>query len=117
MPVGQPRPDEGVPPLMAAEEDVELSRQTTLGKLGNVEGESEADGEIKYENSGKEKFDLVTVETINHCPVYCGNKSVDCEGYKVDKSQQNIFIFVHLVPENCSTNDESYNCWHVEGTE
>ena len=86
VPVGQPRPDEGVPPLVAAEEDVELARQTALRELGNVEGEREADGKIKYENSWKEYFNLVTVEAINHCPVYCGNKSVDCEGYKVDKS-------------------------------
>ena len=110
VPVGQPGPDEGVPPLVAAEEDVELARQAALRELGDVEGEGEADGKIKYENSWKEQFDLVTFETIYQCPVNCRNKSVDCEGYEVDESQQNVFIFIHLVPENCSTNNESHNC-------
>ena len=116
MPVGQSCPDEGMPPLVRTSKDVKLAGQNTLWELGNVECKGEATEQIKYKNSWQKDLDFITVETLEHNPVDGGDKSINSEGYKIDQSEDNVLLFVHLVHEQCSGGNEAKHCCHVEGT-
>ena len=114
MPVRQTCPDEGVPPLVRTTEDIKLARQNTLGKLCNVEGEGRENKQIEDDYSGQEYLHFITTQPLQHCPVYCWNKTIDCEGAEVDESEDDVLILVHLVPEDCTEHNEPNNSGHVE---
>ena len=115
VPVGQARPDEGVPPLMGAPEYVKLTREEALGKLGDVESKRDADKTVEDEDPRQKDLDLLTVESMEKGPVQGGDETIDSERDKVHKSQDDVLVLVHLVEEHGSSHDEGNHGGHVDG--
>ena len=116
VPVGQPRPDEGVPPLMGAAEDVKLAGEETLGELGDVEPEGDTDEAVEDKNAGQEYFDLLTIEPMEEGPVKGRHEAINSERDEIDEPEDDVFVLVHLVKEHGSGHDECDHSCHVDGT-
>ena len=114
VPVGQARPDKGVPPLVRAAENIKLARQKTLRELGDVEAKRDPDKTVKNEDPGKKYLDLLTVESMKESPVQGGDKPIDGERDKIDESEDDVLVLVHLVEEHCPSHDKSNHSSHVD---
>ena len=80
MPVGQPQPNEGVPPLMRAPVNIKSSRPDALRELGDVEEKGQQEKEVEDDNPWEEDLDFMAVKAIHKCPVKGRNEAVDDEG-------------------------------------
>jgi len=116
MPVSQTKPYEGMPPLVRAAVDIELPWPHALRELGDVEEKGQEEEEVEDDDPGEEDLDLVTVKTIHDSPVEGGDETIDDEGHKVDQSDHDVFILVHLVFEDDSAADKGNYSDHVDST-
>ena len=117
MPVGETKPDEGMPPLVGAPPDIKLPWPYTLGELGDIEEKGKEDEEIEDDDPRKEDLDFVTVEAIHDSPVNGGNKTVYYEGGEVEKPDHYMLVLVHLLSEDHATSNEAQHGEHVDSTE